>query len=508
MSGKIFINYRREDAQDAAARVHRELAPAFGAKTLFMDVDNLLAGQRFDKELAKALGACDVFLAVIGPRWLAVLDERKASGERDFVREEIAAALKREIPVIPVLVNGARLPREAELPAEIADLVKHQKHDVRHEHFGRDMGPLIGAIKVLRRGAGGGGSPWRGIGAGVVVAAVAAAGTAWWYLGPNPAPPPKPEPAASTAPVKPDQATVIALAEAKAHPKPGTAFHDDGCPGGCPEMMALPQGKYLRGSPTTEEGRSSDEGPQKAVSIKYDLAVGQYEITRDQFEAFVQDAANNNGFKVASECYVWTGTEFKSQAGSFRKPGFDQGGDHPAVCINWDDATAYAARLAKVTGKPYRLLTEAEWEYAARGVTEATPQPPYPFGNDAKDLCAYANGADQTARAKFKDWTWANDACKDGYVFTAPVGSLKPNAFGVYDLLGNAREWVQDCYAESYDKAPTDGTSPKDAPTDCRRVVRGGSWYGIPDDLRSAGRIWYTADNRVNPLGFRVGRTF
>lgn len=171
MPGRVFISYRREDSQDVAARIHRELSLALGAKALFMDVDNLMAGQRFDKVLEKALGECDVLLAVIGPRWLATQEERAGSAERDFVREEIAAALKREIPVIPVLVNGAQLPRAQALPEDMHELVRHQKHDVRHEHFGRDMAPLIEAIQI-HRGKQARALPWRWLGAAAAVAAV------------------------------------------------------------------------------------------------------------------------------------------------------------------------------------------------------------------------------------------------------------------------------------------------------------------------------------------------
>ncbi len=540
MAGKIFVNYRREDAQDAAARVHKELVPAFGAKTLFMDVDNLLAGKRFDKELDKALAACDVFLAIIGPRWLAIFEERQAAGKRDFVREEIAAALKREIPVIPVLVNGAQLPDEGALPGDVSDLVKHQQHEIRFASFGRDMGPLVGAIRTLRREAGGGGGvPWRGIAAGMVVLGAVVVGLAIWHFAPVPILGPKAEPAATTVPSRPDQTTIIAMAErrvaaeneaaradadrkvaqneaeakavgdnpflaarAKVQSKPGTVFVDDSCPGGCPEMVALPQGKYLRGSPDGETGRSADEGPQKTVTIGYDLAVGRYEVTRDQFEAFV--TATN--YKVADQCYVRTGTEFKLQAGSFRKPGFDQDGTHPAVCISWDDAKAYATWLAKVTGKQYRLLTEAEWEYAARGVTEPTLQPRYPWGNVVEKLCANGNGADQTAKSKFKDWSDVAD-CKDGFVFTAPIGSFQPNAFGLYDTLGNAWEWVQDCYPGSYNDAPVDGSAVKDSSTFCLGSARGGSWYDRPFNLRPASRYGFAIGNRLNYLGFRLAKS-
>jgi hypothetical protein len=175
MPGRVFISYRREDSQDVSARIHRELSLTLGAKALFMDVDNLMAGQRFDKVLEKAMTECDVLLAVIGPRWLALQEERAGSAERDFVREEIAAALKREIPVIPVLVNNAQLPREQALPEDMRELVRHQKHDVRHEHFGRDMAPLIEAIQI-HRGKQTRTVPWRVIGMIGGIAAVLAAG--------------------------------------------------------------------------------------------------------------------------------------------------------------------------------------------------------------------------------------------------------------------------------------------------------------------------------------------
>jgi PQQ-dependent dehydrogenase (methanol/ethanol family) len=174
MPQKIFLSYRREDAQDAAARLHTGLAKTFGARSVFMDVDNLLAGQRFDRELEKALGESDIFVAVIGPRWLSVLNERTTTGERDYVREEISRALHRDIYVVPVLVNNAQLPRENELPEDIRELVKYQKHDVRHEHFQRDVTPLIDAIRTLRRPVRRG-LPWRSLLTGGAVAAGAAA---------------------------------------------------------------------------------------------------------------------------------------------------------------------------------------------------------------------------------------------------------------------------------------------------------------------------------------------
>ena len=154
MSGKIFVSYRRDDAAGDARGVRDGLVARFGKSNVFMDVDNLLAGQRFDKELAKALTACDVLVAIIGPRWMELLKARIVSEERDYIREEISAALKRGIIVIPVRIGReghmAPLPRPEELPEDIRDLVLYQKHDIAHEHFGRDMAELSEAITKVR----------------------------------------------------------------------------------------------------------------------------------------------------------------------------------------------------------------------------------------------------------------------------------------------------------------------------------------------------------------------
>ena len=153
MAGKIFVNYRRDDEPSAAARVRDGLAAKFGRSNVFFDVDDLLAGQRFDEDLVKALAACEVFVAILGPRWVELLKARAATGERDC--EEIAAALRRKIVVIPVRVGRegqlAPLPRADDLPEDIGDLVLYQKHDVAHERFGRDIAELHEAITIVRR---------------------------------------------------------------------------------------------------------------------------------------------------------------------------------------------------------------------------------------------------------------------------------------------------------------------------------------------------------------------
>lgn len=152
MAGKVFISYRRDDSKADARNLRDRLAAEFGPANVFMDVDNLSAGQRFDQQLDKALNRCDVLIALIGPRWLDSLVARSRSGERDFVREEIAAALSRQIVVIPVTIDRTPLPPPERLPPDIRALALHQKVDISHERFGRDVDDLIRALVSSGKG--------------------------------------------------------------------------------------------------------------------------------------------------------------------------------------------------------------------------------------------------------------------------------------------------------------------------------------------------------------------
>jgi len=272
----------------------------------------------------------------------------------------------------------------------------------------------------------------------------------------------------------------------------------------CPEMVVVPAGSFTMGSPENEKDRGNNEGPQQAVTIGNPFAVGKFHVTVDQFAAFMAEMRYDAG----SKCWTFEGGKYEVRSDrSWRNPGFVQEGAHPAVCLNWDDAKAYVEWLVEKTHKPYRLLTEAEWEYSARGRTAPCAYPRFWFGNDEKDLCRYGNGADQKARDTIggaKGWTIA--PCDDGYAYTSPVGRFAANGFGLYDMFGNAWQWTLDCHRDNYKGAPTDGSAWTSG--DCsRRVVRGGSWDDVPQDLRSANRSWDSTDYRNGDLGFRVGRT-
>jgi formylglycine-generating enzyme required for sulfatase activity len=270
----------------------------------------------------------------------------------------------------------------------------------------------------------------------------------------------------------------------------------------CPWLVVVPPGRFSMGSPAAEAGRFDNEDPQHEVTIAYPLAVMEAEVTRGQFAAFVDETK----YQTEGGCYTWTGTDFKVDAkGAWNNVGFEQTDLHPVVCINWNDAQAYAQWLSKRTGQTYRLPSEAEWEYVARAGTQTR----FSFGDKDQDLCSYGNTGDQTTKAGYKDWSkdWINADCADGYVFTAPVKSFKPNAFGLYDVHGNAWEWAQDCWHESYKGAPNDGRAWESDCGEVRRVVRGGGWYFYPRDARSAFRDWYDPGIRYNYAGFRLART-
>ena len=252
----------------------------------------------------------------------------------------------------------------------------------------------------------------------------------------------------------------------------------------CPEMVVILVGSFRMGSPDSEAGRSSDEDQVRTVAIAKPIAVGRFEVTWNEWDACVA-MRGCDGSRAHDQTY-----------GKGRRP---------VINVSWSDAKAYVAWLSRITGKEYRLLSEAEWEYAARGVTSADQShPPYPWGNT--EICRHANLADQS----FRRSGFAGDVvnCDDKQARTAEAGRYPANAFGLHDMHGNVWEWVEDCWHDSYNGAPNDGSAWTTACTDAdRRVVRGGSWVAVPQVLRSANRNGLTTGNRINNLGFRVGRT-
>lgn len=634
---KIFISYRREDSQHQADRLHAALSKRIPKRNIFIDVDNIPVGVDFVQHLDQQVGQCDVLLALIGPDWLEAKNpqtgKRRLDDPKDFVRIEIAAALKRGIPVAPVLLDGAPFPPEHKLPEDLKALTRRNGVEVRRLTFDADAERLVRGLELTRAAAaakpasarpapaagssgiaswigpavalgllvlGGGafawfGNPgdWRGLGtqpattvtAGaappvsepVQVAAADPAPTAPDTASPSPATPTN-DPAARSAAVQriqqslktlgqysgaadgatgsatrtaaqafataqrivaPDLAaapiaeidafaaraeqaalvwttqeaaawrvakdadtrapldaylrdfpngpnaaaarTRIASLTRSAAPAPaptisapgtssrsaGESFRD--C-SDCPQMVSIPAGSFMMGSPASETGRFDNEGPQRRVTVPA-FAAGKYEVTWAEWDRCV----------AAGACTSLTADGYG-------------GGSRPVSKVSWNEAVAYTKWLSSKTGQTYRLLSEAEWEYAARAGTSSA----YWWGGSASH--EYAN--------------YGKDTCCDGlasgsdkWVNSSPAGSFPANNFGLHDMHGNVHEWVQDCWADNYSAGQPSNGSAYTSGSCSYRVNRGGSWVDIPQILRSAIRVRYVPSYRVSGLGFRVART-
>lgn len=266
--------------------------------------------------------------------------------------------------------------------------------------------------------------------------------------------------------------------------RPGWVFKDCDV---CPEMVVLPKGQFMMGSPNSEVGRDDDEGPQREVKIDYVLAVGKYEVTFDEWGACSND-------KVRS-C-DW-----------YDPPDHGWGrGRQPVIEVGWDRAQKYVQWLSRKTGKEYRLLSEAEWEYAARAGTTS----PYPMGecaytSDANFMVTFSPPQDSTAYS-FNKPVPTQQKCPEKLerspMRPVAVGSYPANAFGLYDMMGNVAEWIQDCWVKAYAGVPNDGSPHR--PSGCLLDVRrGGAWNDSAGKIRSAARSYSVP--LVTPYSFSVG---
>lgn len=447
------------------------------------------------------------------------------------MRLEIATLLERKIRVIPVLVGSAIMPKSTELPECLQPLARRQAHEISDNRFRTDVDRLIQVLETMMSAQ----SPspqtvspahpdsekpktgidpsrsnrskpeshitpppkdtnWFAISLGIIALLFGATAlyndfskptedTGTFSL-PYDASDSMPLPATTedkpiaiaandavtTKPVEKETATRLSLE---------------------PEMVRIPAGTFLMGSPESEKDRDSNEGPQRKVSIAA-FEMSRFEITVGQFRQFVQDynyrtVAEQNG----KGCYVWINNEWKQQLErNWQSPGFTQSDNQPVVCVSWHDAQAYVTWLVNKTGKPYRLPTEAEWEYAARAGTPTR----YWWSDDiGKNNAVCGDCGSQ----------W------DGKQ-TAPVGSFNANAFGLHDTAGNVWEWVEDCWHDNYTNAPIHGSAWQEADGGyCSlRMIRGGSWLYNPQILRSAVRTMISTGGAGGDLGFRIARDF
>ena len=273
------------------------------------------------------------------------------------------------------------------------------------------------------------------------------------------------------APPQTNWESTPAVVKIKPKPKPTTGRNWKDPNTGI-EFVRIPKGCFNMGSPSYEEGRYDNEKKHN-VCIQKSFWMSKYEITNAQFRK-MKSGHNSKEYKGHSL----------------------NGSKQPAVYVSWDDATEYAEWLSDRSGHTFRLPTEAEWEYAARGKTSTARY----WGDSVDSACRYANVRDKSA----KTFGWGSEhSCNDGYKVTAPVGQFKANAFGLHDMLGNVWEWTCTAWSKSYD-----GTEKRcvDSSSTAKRVLRGGSWGNGPRFVRSAMRAFYAQGFRNYFIGFRLLR--
>lgn len=264
--------------------------------------------------------------------------------------------------------------------------------------------------------------------------------------------------------------------------RPVTSFRD--C-AECPDMVVIPAGSFMMG-----DAGSKGEGPRHHVTIGYRFAVAKYPVTRDEYGRFVVESGYSAGDK-------WT------------KPPFPQTGNDPVVFVSWDDAKAYVKWLSVKTRHQYRLLSEAEYEYAERAGTTTK----YWWGDHVREFsgiagCVMSFTTGTATRLGKRD----EDVCAHVNInyccngSRARAGSYPANGFGLYDMVGNVDEWVEDCWHGSYEGAPRDGSAWTSGDCDSR-VLRGGAYDNSPAELRSTYRYYWFPYNRLSFFGFRVART-
>jgi len=294
------------------------------------------------------------------------------------------------------------------------------------------------------------------------------------------------------------------------------------------KFVRLPPGEFLMGSDEPpaalaraypQYGRErflllADEAPAHRVRITRAFYLGRHEVTVGQFRHFLAasgyrpeaeaDGTGGYGYNPAYDpdrSPPGDAFEGRSPRYSWRDPGFPQGEDHPVVNVTWNDAVALAKWLSEREGRHYRLPTEAEWEYACRAGTRTR----YHSGDDPQSLVAVANVFDADAKPHWLRWEAYALPGRDGFAFTAPVGSFAPNAFGLHDMHGNVWEWVADYHQDDY-YAKSPRNDPQGPASGTVRVRRGGSWHTWAFYARCAYRNWNTPDTRYTLVGIRLVR--
>jgi formylglycine-generating enzyme required for sulfatase activity len=513
----VFISYRRENTAGEARALFNDLVARLGENSVFMDVDSIALGRDFRSVLQETTASCDLMLVLIGRNWADAKDEGgriRLKNPTDYVRLEIEAALKRDIAVTPVFVQGAHMPAPEDLPAEIRDLAYRNGFELSHNRWESDVGEMvrrfdlngpvgghqIRPIALEQSGLGPSGSRDFSTAPAIPqaksqrellgrrvrltrrqtlgVAALAVVGTG----------------AAIAAPSirrllsRPALRTIgfeVASVDEKGMRNPpgkslAAVFTEALGLGAGLDLVSIPAGGFTMGAPADEPERQPDEGPGHHVTLA-PFFIGAWPVTQAQWAAVI--SAHPDRFDRELD----------------PSPSFFKGIDLPVESISWNQADEFCLRLAAITGRAYRLPSEAEWEYACRAGTTT----PFNVGPTiTPELANYCgtggavcgdSGGKSIASDVYNDAKYSSGAYGQGPVgvfrgTTTRPGTFPPNRFGLYDMHGNVWEYCLDKWADSYADTPLDGTAYLSGPSDSTRVLRGGSWSHNPAICRSAYR--------------------
>jgi formylglycine-generating enzyme required for sulfatase activity len=513
----VFISYRRENTAGEARALFNDLVARLGEDSVFMDVDSIALGRDFRSALQETTTSCDLMLVLIGRNWADAKDERgraRLENPADYVRLEIEAALTRDIAVTPVLVQGAHMPAPENLPAEIRNLAYRNGFELSHNRWESDVQEMVRRLdlddpaggdqvkRLSRPQSAPAASDRRGISAPppiitaepqrrllwrrarltrrqtLGIAALAVVGTGAAIATPS-IQRLLSRPALRT--INFDAASVDERGVREAPEKYSAAMFTEALGLGAGlDMVSVPAGSFTMGSPADEPERRTNEQPQHQVTLAA-FFIGASSVTQAQWAAVVSAHPDRIHQDLDPS------------------PAFFKGIELPVESITWNDAEEFCLRLAAVTGRAYRLPSEAEWEYACRAGTTT----PFNFGptitpelanycGTGGAVCGDSDGK-SVASEVYNDVKYGSGGYDQGPtgVFRATTtrpGTFPPNRFGLYDMHGNVWEYCLDKVTDSYTDVPLDGAAYLSGPRDAQRILRGGSWSHNPAICRSAYR--------------------
>lgn len=470
----IFLSYRHSDSFLETSQIYEHLEAELGEGSILKDIDSLPPGHVVTDHLNQALSQCRVMLVIIGRTWLTLTGEngtRHLDNPNDVVRCEIESALRnKKILLVPVLVQGASMPRDSQLPESLRLLSRHNATKIGHDsQFYTDINRLAVCIreyleKTLAR------------------VALPAGQKSSQYSFPT-------QKIYVDRPLKKERRSKLSkIPESLQYPLSFKKEHTDISRRKIKkvqqlpkhyqqelgnlvflEMSYIPGGRFWMGSPEEDTQRTKGEHPQHKVKVPA-FYMSKYPITQQQW--------------YAVSLFDDVRRELKPYPSRF------EGDNLPVENVSWYDAVEFCQRLSIYTGNEYRLPSEAEWEYACRAGTTT----PFHFGETIATDHANYNG------------TYVYDQGRKGVYRkkTTPVDLFLPNSFGIYDMHGNVWEWCQDYWHSDYIHAPKDSSPWTQGGDPKYRVLRGGSWYGLPEFCRTAFRYFNQPEYRNDIVGIRV----